>query len=226
VFRCLPGAGGRTRTELSLQRILSSIESWPPASKPKGIVECAVRVCTLHPYLAKPVAVKLAVETSGCVDLVGMRNAWFTGKAITPSLLDRLRPVARGVERAADNTPAQLDILLAVAALLVVNGNPISVRIRVQIRTCSATLSAIFASSAENKKIVITFAHFLNSQTIEQARAGIVVGSRVGELFLATFSTNDWASRSQSSSRSNHSIPYVTHCLFDILGKPPLSGFI
>ena len=58
------GGGGRTRTELSLQRILSSIESWPPASKPRGIVGSAVRVCTLHPPLAKPVAVKLAVKIS------------------------------------------------------------------------------------------------------------------------------------------------------------------
>jgi hypothetical protein len=56
VIEPMPGAG------VSSQRILSSIESCPPASKPRGIVGCAVRGCTLHPSLAKPVAVKLAVK--------------------------------------------------------------------------------------------------------------------------------------------------------------------
>jgi hypothetical protein len=56
------GGGTRTRTELSLQRILSSIESRPPESRPRRIVRSAVRVCTLHPPLAEPVAVKLAVK--------------------------------------------------------------------------------------------------------------------------------------------------------------------
>jgi hypothetical protein len=56
------GGGTRTRTELSLQRILSSIESCPPASKPKQIAGSAVHRSALHPPLSKPVAVILAVK--------------------------------------------------------------------------------------------------------------------------------------------------------------------
>jgi hypothetical protein len=109
-------------------------ESRPRASKPCRIVGSCFRLRTSHPRLSRPVAVKLAVGTSGVWTWLECGTFSFTGKAITPSLLDHLAPVARGVERAADNTPAQLDIYWAVAALLVVKGTPISVRIRVQIR--------------------------------------------------------------------------------------------
>ena len=56
----------------------------------RGIVGSAVRVCTLHPPSAKPVAVKLAVKTSGCVGLVRMRDALVRRKKTitSPNLLE------------------------------------------------------------------------------------------------------------------------------------------
>ena len=61
-FLSAPGAGLERARKVARQRILSSIVSWPPSSKPKGIVGCADRGCKLHPSSAKPVAVKLAVK--------------------------------------------------------------------------------------------------------------------------------------------------------------------
>jgi len=90
----------RTSAEVATPRILSSIESCPPASKPKGIVGSPVRVSTLDTPLTKPLAVKTNDHHSHEYNLRRCPGCWISGDLIPgQQIVETTERGSRGASR-------------------------------------------------------------------------------------------------------------------------------